>query len=155
MAANIDLETLRQHSKLFALLNEAGQQRLLEVAGEEAFAPGQELMREGELGSTFYVVIDGHVRVLIDDLGQMKEVARLGRGAFVGEMAALLGEARSATVVADGDARCLRFESSAVEEVLRDYPRVREALVKLALKRSEDNLQQMLEMEIPPGADDE
>jgi hypothetical protein len=32
---------------------------------------------------------------------------------------------------------------------LKDYPKVREVLVKLGLKRSEENLQQMMEADFP------
>ena len=71
-------------------------------------------------------------------------VLLLGAGAFVGEIAALMGEPRSATVVADGDIGVLQFDSPPVQDILNDYPRVREALVKLALKRSEQNLQELL-----------
>lgn len=145
MKSGIDLPSLREHSKLFALLSEEGQKRMLDVAEEERFDDGAVLMKEGDVGDTFYVLLEGHVRVFLDNLGQAQEVARLGPGSFVGEMAALLGEARSATVIADGALRVLRFEAGSVKGVLDDYPKVREALVKLALKRSEDNLQSMLE----------
>jgi CRP-like cAMP-binding protein len=145
MALSVDLEAFRKHSKLFALMNEAGQQRLLDISHEEAFADGAVLMNEGEGGESFYVLLKGAVRVLIDDrAGGQKEVAKLGAGAFVGEIAALMGEPRSATVVADGEIGVLQFDAPPVQEILNDYPKVREALVKLALKRSEQNLQELL-----------
>lgn len=145
MPLSVDLEAFRQHSKLFALLDEAGQQRLLDISHEETFPDAHVLMEEGQSGISFYVLLRGNVRVSIDDgAGQQKEVARLGPGAFVGEIAALMGEARSATVVADGEVGVLQFDSPPVQEILNDYPRVREALVKLALKRSEQNLQELL-----------
>lgn len=157
MATGIDIETLRSQSRLFALLNDAGQRQLLDGAVEQRFAAGHALMREGEAGDDFFVIVDGSVRVSIDDMGKQKEVARLGRGSFVGEMGAIMGEARNATVVCEGEVAVLRFEAARVNEVLKAYPRVREALVKLALKRSEDNLQRMLDVSLPDGAalDDE
>ncbi len=157
MSIAIDLETLRSQSRLFSLLNEAGQQRLLEGAEEMRLESGHVLMREGDGGDDFFVILDGTVRVSIDDMGAQKEVAKLARGAFVGEMAAIMGESRNATVMCDGAVSVLRFEAERVNEVLKAYPRVREALVKLALKRSEDNLQRMLDMSEPEGkpVDDE
>lgn len=152
MSISIDLDTLRAQSRLFSLLNEAGQKQLLEGAIEQRLTSGHELMREGERGDAFFVIVDGKVKVSIEDLGSRKEVATLTRGAFVGEIAALMGESRNATVVCDGDATVLRFEAVRVNEVLKSYPRVREALVKLALKRSEDNLQRMLDFSVPDGA---
>jgi CRP-like cAMP-binding protein len=140
--ADIDLQTLQQHSRLFSLLDEAGQKRILDSAQECSFADGEVLMTEGESGDVFYVVTDGAVRVLIED--GTKEVALLNAGSFVGEIAALVGEPRSATVTCAGIVEALSFDATAVKAVLEDYPKVREALVKLALQRSEDNLQQLI-----------
>lgn len=151
MSETLDLAVLREQSKLFSLLDEQGQQMLLEAALQERFSDGHELMCEGETSDAFYVVLDGTLRVFVDDKGARKEVARLSRGAFVGEVAALMGEARNATVVCDGDVRLLSFDAARVNALLAAYPQVREALVKLALKRSEDNLQRMLEISMPEG----
>ena len=41
-------EALRNHSKLFALLDDAGQRRLVAVAVEETFATGYAVVNEGE-----------------------------------------------------------------------------------------------------------
>lgn len=144
MSDRIELEDFLKQSKLLSLVSEAGQRRLWESAEEVTFAAGDTLMREGESGDEFFVITAGVVRILIDDMGTQKQVARLGRGAFLGEMAALMHEPRSATVVARGEVVCLRFDSALVSEVLNDTPKVREALVKLALKRSEDNLQTLM-----------
>lgn len=143
-----DFDALQKHSTLFSLLSESGRTRLWDVAREVSFRPGETLMTEGATGSNFHVITEGSVRVTIDDFGRDKEVARLGRGAFVGEMAAIMMEPRSATVVAVDDVSTLEFDGARVEDLLREFPKVREALVKLALKRSEDNLQQLMSMDI-------
>lgn len=160
--SSIDLETFRAKSPLFSLLDEAGQRSLLALAEERRYESGHALMREGETGDDFFVILSGAVRVSVatgsgGDGSAQKEVARLGQGAFVGEIAALMGEARNATVLCEGEVTTLRFEAARVNEVLKGYPRVREALVKLALKRSEDNLQRLLELSVPEGVavDDE
>ena len=146
MDSPLDIESFKKHSKLFALLDEAGQKRLIDLAAEEALADGHVLMEEDEAGTSFYVILTGEVRVLINVDGEeaKREVAQLGGGAFVGEIAALMGEPRSATVIVKGEVTALRFDAPPVQEILKDYPKVREALVKLALKRSEDNLQELL-----------
>lgn len=142
--AKWDVAQFREHSKLFSLLNEKGQHALVELAHPQTFQDGEVLMVEGDSGDTFYVVTDGKLSVRLDSDAGQKEVAQLERGAFVGEIGALVGEPRSATVVASGTVSCLRFDADEVQTLLNDYPRVREALVKLALKRSEDNLAEMM-----------
>ncbi len=139
-----DVAQFREHSKLFSLLNEKGQHALVELAHPQTFQHDDVIMTEGESGDTFYVVTEGKLSVRLDSDTGPKEVAQLERGAFVGEIGALVGEPRSATVVAIDVVSCLRFDAEEVQALLNDYPRVREALVKLALKRSEDNLAEMM-----------
>jgi len=141
----IDVDTLRQHSKLFELLDDDGRQSLLDMAEQQRFERDDVVVKEGDAGESFFVITAGEVRVLIDDLTGQKEVARLPKGAFVGEIGALMGEPRSATVQAIVDVDVLAFDAARVNTLLEGYPKIREAIVKLALKRSEDNLQQMLD----------
>jgi CRP-like cAMP-binding protein len=53
-------------------------------------------MREGEAGTTMFVVVDGLVEVLVGGV----PVATAGPGEIIGEMAVITGRPRSATVVA-------------------------------------------------------
>ncbi len=134
------LEKFRAQSKLFCLLDEAGQQRLLDVAVTQTHPAGGVIVKQGEHGDAFYVVADGSLQVVVEDAGKSRPVAKLERGAFFGEIAALLGEARSATVTALTAVTLIRFEMPKVKGIIQDYPPVRQVLTKLALKRSEDNL---------------
>lgn len=142
-------DALKNHSKLFGLLDEAGQRRLVAVAVEEQFVAGHAVVTEGDFGDTFFLVVAGSLSVRIGGIDATREVAKLGPGAFFGEIAALLGEARSATVLSLTETRALRFDGPRVQGILKDYPRVREALVKLGLRRSEENLAQMIEDDFP------
>lgn len=78
------------------------------------FDPGQEIIRQGELGRTFYILEDGKVDVFFRDAeGQEVRVKRLERGEHFGETAAL-GDYRRSTSVrvsADGPARCIEFDA--------------------------------------------
>lgn len=141
-------EALTSHSKLFALLDEAGKRRIVDVAVDEDVPAGQMVLREGDFGDVFFFLIEGKMSVRIGGVDAASEVASLGTGAFFGEIAALLGEARSATIVALEPSRLARFEVSRVQAILTDYPRVREVLIKLALRRSEVNLEQQMEREM-------
>lgn len=132
-----ELERFKANSKLFSLMDDAGIHRLSSIASSVTFTPAAMVISEGELGTSFYLIVTGGVRVNVDSLDGPKEVARLGPGAFFGEMAVLNSEPRTASVVAIGELRCLEFEKEAVLAVLADYPRVREILGVVGLRRAE------------------
>ena len=134
------LEKFRAQSKLFTLLDEAGQERLLAVAIPQTHPAGAAIVTQGDAGDAVFVVSEGSLEVVVADQEKRRTVATLGRGAFFGEIAALLGESRSATVTAVTPVSLIRFEMPKVQGIIKDYPTVRQVLTKLALKRSEDNL---------------
>jgi serine/threonine protein phosphatase PrpC len=74
------------------------------------------LMQEGEQGDAMYVVISGEVRVHRGEA----ELARLGVGRHVGEMALVDHRPRSASVTTTMDSVVIRLERSAFFEVLRN-----------------------------------
>ena len=144
MSKTPELEKFRAQSTLFGLLDEAGQRRLVAVAQVEQHAPGGVVVKQGDSGDAFFIVSDGKLEVLFEEDGKSRTIASLERGAFFGEMAALLGELRTATVKAMTPVSLLRFEMPRVKDIIHDYPAVRQVLVKLALKRGEDNLSEQM-----------
>lgn len=70
---------------------------MIALACEEInFRPGQEVMREGELGHEFFMIKEGEATVMVNH----KKVATLKSGDYFGESALLHDDPRSATVVA-------------------------------------------------------
>ncbi|MFH1808363.1 MAG: cyclic nucleotide-binding domain-containing protein [Pseudomonadota bacterium] len=141
----IDVETFKKECRLFELLDEAGRLRMMEAAEPALYADGDTIVREGDPGTSMFVIRKGGVRVVIEALEGEKEVARLGAGSFFGEMAVVLGEPRSASVIADGAVDAWCFGKLPIDAILLDYPKVREVLARLSLKRSEMTLEKMLE----------
>eukprot|EP01087_Luapelamoeba_hula_P013554 TRINITY_DN386_c0_g1_i3.p1 TRINITY_DN386_c0_g1~~TRINITY_DN386_c0_g1_i3.p1 ORF type:complete len:392 (+),score=71.86 TRINITY_DN386_c0_g1_i3:235-1410(+) len=74
------------------------------------FNDGETVVRQGDLGDGFYIIVDGEVRVL-QDLGDgEKEVARLYSSSYFGEIALLTNRPRAATVVAVGQCKCVKMD---------------------------------------------
>lgn len=143
-ASSADLIKFRSQSKLFGLLDEPGQLRLMAVAKNETHAAGAVLVKQGDAGDAFFIVSEGQLQVLVEEDGKERQIAVLEKGAFFGEIAALLGETRSATVKAATAVTLLRFEMPQVKGIIGDYPTVRQVLVRLALKRNEENLSEQM-----------
>lgn len=140
-----DLERFKANSKLFKLMDDPGIARMAAIAVPKRVPPGTTIIREGELGEHFYLITHGGVRVHIDGLDGEKEVARLGAGAFFGEMAVLNNEPRTASVTTIGDTVFLEFSKEPVLSVLQDYPKVKELLGVIGIKRAENLLSKQLE----------
>jgi len=87
-------------------------------AQEVEFPAGRVIARQGEVGTGFFVVVDGNVRVIRD--GEV--LATLGPGEFFGELSILDGQPRIAQVVADEPTRCLALASWDFERILLENP---------------------------------
>jgi uncharacterized protein len=84
----------------------------------------QDLIRQGEAAGEMFVVIDGTFRVWTQSKsGQVHEVARVGRGATLGETGHFARE-RAATVTALEDARVLVLDALVLERLRIRHPRV-------------------------------
>jgi len=101
--------------------------------------PGETIVEEGSVGSSFFVISSGSVKVCKGEV----VVARLKEGAFFGEMAVLANQLRSATVTVDEEADLLVFGRAAVEAVLKAYPVVRQALGTVGVRRTEELLEKL------------
>jgi NTE family protein len=100
----------------------------LEGPGSDAsrvhLAGGQTLFRQGDPADALFVVLAGRLEVLVEDhAGGVRGVDTLEHGALIGEMALLLGEPRSATVVARRDSELLRIGRTGFERLVASQPR--------------------------------
>jgi NTE family protein len=110
----------------------------------ERFEPGETIVRQGEPTRRLYFIASGVVRVLLGRGEQSQQVARLERGAWIGETALLTGSASSTTVVAETEVRLLAIAHEDFLEAAKTDPSVfREIATELAgrLRSSNDLLE--------------
>ena len=62
------------------------------------YEAGQTIFRQGELGRSFYIILNGEVQVVRHEDGEDREIATLGAGEFFGEMSLLQGVRRTASI---------------------------------------------------------
>jgi small-conductance mechanosensitive channel/CRP-like cAMP-binding protein len=125
--------------ELFREIDPEAVASLAEGAALREYDAGELLVREGETGESLLVIesgsavvskqAEGHAGVEVD-------VGRLGAGDFFGERSLLTGEARSATVRADGGCVVLEISKRQLGELLARDPKIAEVLSRaLAARR--------------------
>ena len=89
-AAQLGYQSLLGRIPLFAMLSQQEMQQLCARMRSERFAPGQTIIRQGQRGDQFYVLVDGSVEVSVrNEHGEVEIVDHLKRGNYFGECALL------------------------------------------------------------------
>ena len=84
------------------------------------FAPGDNLIHEGEPGQFAYVILDGKIDVIIGTDEKENVVTRLGKDKLVGEMSLLNDALTTATVRASTPVTALRIEKEVFLKLMED-----------------------------------
>lgn len=95
------------------------------------FTMGENIVREGEIGDSFYIISSGSVEVIKDSENQ-KILATLQQGAFFGELALLTGETRKATVRAKEDLQVFKLFKDDFDLLISKYPKIRDSILSIA-----------------------
>src|SRR5262245_59449365 len=113
---------LRERDRLQAP-EERQTDRLLAQADLVEYASGEVILRQGYPSDSLFVLVRGSVSVRVGEQGgPQRQIGRLRPSASIGEIGLLLGEPRSATVVAAEDVLVLRFGAEAFHEVFQRVP---------------------------------
>ncbi|HEV2764695.1 MAG TPA: mechanosensitive ion channel family protein [Pyrinomonadaceae bacterium] len=121
--------------EIFSPLTEQQLARLAENTERYVFAPGEAIIREGDEGSSMFVVHRGRVEVQVKDGGRSRVVNTLGEGKFFGEMALLTGEPRTANVVAAEETEVLEIGHRALRRLFETNPELVESLTQTVARR--------------------
>ena len=97
---------------------------------------GHRVIAEGAVGTSFFLVAAGQVRVSKHRVGQEDlELARLGEGAVFGELALVAAEPRSASVEVVGEADLLELGAESLRAAAGDLAQLSEALSRFTRER--------------------
>jgi ABC-type lipoprotein export system ATPase subunit len=89
----------------------------------QSFAPGQFIIRQGALGETFFLIVEGEVDVVLEQIdGTERILNHHKRGQYFGEVALMGSGRRNATVRASGStpARVVELDKATLERLMRD-----------------------------------
>lgn len=98
-------------------------------------APGEVLVKEGDKGDFVYFVKKGQLKAYKGEGSTKQELGEIQVGEFVGEMAYINGEPRSASVVAVTDCELIEVAVGTFDSVLFKRPAWSKALMMTLSKR--------------------
>jgi len=105
---------------------------------ERIYAPGETILRRGDVGHELFVVKSGDVQVSTKpDTGKTLEVVRLGPGSFFGEMSLMTGEPRRANVKAITEVEVVVVGKHALQPLLDGSPELMSAISQALAQRVE------------------
>lgn len=128
-------EALRRVS-YFAHLSDLDLRRIVECGYRQRLKTGEILFAEGDPGNAFYIVLSGSVKVFVAKLD--KHLTNLEAGAFLGELALMLGIPRTATVRANEDTVLFAINQRGFTTLCQGHPPIAEAIVQELSVRQEE-----------------
>jgi CRP/FNR family cyclic AMP-dependent transcriptional regulator len=105
--------------------------RILAIGKEVEFRTGREIVRAGDQGRDFYLLILGTAELHVP--GRRREP--LGPGDYFGEIAVLGGGPRSATITATSPVTALRIDRSAFIPLLDTYGSIARKILVVTVQR--------------------
>ena len=116
------------------------------VVDEEGFYDGDEIVQEGNHGDWIWVILEGTAELIKDANSGPIEILRVGDGAFLGSVAALIsgGKVRSATIKAVGNVQLGMLDSQLLANELANVS----AEFKSLLTSIDSRLRQVIEMAV-------
>lgn len=124
---------LIRHAPLFSRCSKRELADVASLADEIDLPAGKTIIREGERGREFFVLLDGEVEVT----RRGRKVATLSEGDFVGEIALVSRVPRTATVKTTSPTRALVVTDQAFRGLLRRSPDIQLKVLEALAERVE------------------
>lgn len=116
---------------ILAGLSKRHRARVAELATQQRFPAHTEIVRTGEPGTSFFVILDGNA--VVRRAG--RRAAKLGPGDFFGEMAVIDGAERTATVIAETDIEVMVIGRKDLLRLLEAEPKMAIAILQSVTAR--------------------
>lgn len=122
---------------LFAGCSQAELARIAAITTQIEISKGEVLLKEGERGDEFFVLVRGSAEVR----KAKKHIGNLKAGDFAGEIALLSEKPRTATVTATSAVTALRATRKGFSELIKTSPAIQnKVLVALADRAAADSV---------------
>ena len=119
------------HVPLLSGLSKRDLARILGIGSERGFGEGDVIVREGDLGRDFYLLLTGTAELKVP----RQQPEALGPGDYFGEIAVLDEGPRSATITASSPVTALRIERTAFIRLLDEYGSIARKILVVTVQR--------------------
>jgi CRP/FNR family cyclic AMP-dependent transcriptional regulator len=116
---------------LFSACSNRELSRIASLADEIDVPKGKTLIRQGDPGTEFFVIVDGRAKATV----RGRKSSSLGRGDSFGEMSLLDQGFRSATVTAQSDMHLLVLDSRSFSALIAEVPSVARKILRVMAER--------------------
>jgi CRP-like cAMP-binding protein len=120
--------------KSVSFFSEVPEDSLVEVAAvleEVECAAGSTIFKQGDLGTSLYVIVTGKVRIHLAE----RDLVTLGERQVFGELAALDPEPRSADATALEDCLLFRLDRDSLYELMSEHLEVAQGVIRVLCQR--------------------
>ena len=131
MYSTLEKAMILKSVDLFASIPSQELIRVAQIAEEEEYQPGTSLCKEGDFGDCMYIIANGKVKVHKGD----RTLVELEKGAFVGDMALLDQEPRSADLTTSSDTTLLKISQDAFYELMSSNFEIMNGILKIISSR--------------------
>lgn len=119
-----------QSAPIFGSLPDQARQKLISTCETETWTPGSRLFRQGDAAKSFFVILEGWIKVVRElPAGMVTVIDVLSRGNAVAEATAVAGGAYPASAETVTRARTLRIRANVIRTTIRANPNVALALI--------------------------
>lgn len=118
----IEVNTATSHIAIFKGLEDGELTKIAGILRVIEFNQGDVILREGEQGEHFYMVLDGKLDILAGD--QPTLIGHVYRGDFLGEISLVSAQPYTATAVAATDVKMVALTHHDFEALINRHPRI-------------------------------
>ncbi len=134
MYSTLEKAMILKSVDLFASIPSQELIRVAQIAEEEEYQTGTSLCKEGDFGDCMYIIANGKVKVHKGD----RTLVELEKGAFVGDMALLDQEPRSADLTISAETTLLKISQDAFYELMSSNFEIMNGILKIISSRLRD-----------------
>ena len=131
MYSTLEKTIILKSVDLFKSIPAENLSRVAQITEEVIYDANALIFAEGDYGDSLFIVVDGNVKIHKGE----QELAMLGKGTCLGEMALLDDEPRSADATVTEDSTLFKIEQEGFYEVMGSQSDIMEGIIKLLTGR--------------------